>query len=290
MRLSATIGLALTALGHAALADDTNLAQLDVSALAIEGQPTGHVFRDTQADGSPCPDCPDLVVVPAGSFVIGSASEEAGRRGNEGPQVAVTITRPFALGVHEVTFAQWDACVAAGGCTHSAADETWGRGDRPVINVSWHDAQDYAAWLSALTGHIYRLPSEAEWEYAARGGTTTAYYWGDDLGGGHTVCESCGSEWDNRSTAPVGSFAPNPFGLHDMLGNAWEWTADCWNDTYEGLPGDGTPRLTGDCDGRVLRGGSWFNFPHNIRVAIRFRGVVGNRYLSKGLRVLREID
>ena len=118
----------------------------------------------------------------------------------------VKIDSPFALGRHEVTFAEWDACVAAGGCSHTPEDEGWGRDDRPVINVSWEDAQQYVAWLSGVTGATYRLPSEAEWEYAARAGTTTRYFWGDEIGENRANCDGCGSEWDNRQTAPVGSF------------------------------------------------------------------------------------
>ncbi len=247
----------------------------------------GTLFRDRTAAGDDCPFCPSMIAVPAGDFLMGSPSDEPGRHGNEGPQHTVRLARSFALGVHEVTFDQWDACVRAGGCLDAAADEGWGRGDRPVINVAWSDAQDYVRWLSALTGQTYRLPSEAEWEYAARAGTTTAYYWGDRQGSGHAVCERCGSEWDNRGTAPTGSFPPNPFGLHDMAGNAWEWTEDCWNPDYTGAPADGSPWLAGDCDGRVMRGGAWFSFPRNIRSAIRMRGVIDNRYLSKGFRVVR---
>lgn len=254
------------------------------------GEPAaGTTFRDTLADGGDCPHCPLLVVVPAGAFLMGSPTTEQPRHGNEGPRHAVDIARPFAIGVTEVTFDQWDACVDAGACTHRGADDGWGRADRPAVNLSWTDTRQYLGWLSEITGRRYRLPSEAEWEYAARAGTATAYYWGDTTGVGNTVCQSCGSEWDNLSTAPVASFPPNPWGLFDVLGNAWEWTADCWNPTHAGAPADGSARLDGDCTGRVMRGGSWSNFPYNIRSAVRMRGVVGNRYLSKGFRVLAEL-
>lgn len=242
-------------------------------------------FRDDLADGQPCQQCPLMVMIPAGTFMMGSPADESGRHGNEGPQHSVTIGRPFALGVYEVTFEQWDACVAAGACRDTGADEGWGRGTRPAINLAWSDAVEYVAYLSAITRRQYRLPSEAEWEYAARAGTLSPYFWGDAKGSGHAVCESCGSEWDNRSTAPVGSFPPNALGLHDMLGNAWEWTADCWNLDYSGAPADGSAWHGGDCAARVLRGGAWFSFPYNIRSATRMRGVIDNRYLSKGLRV-----
>ena len=246
-------------------------------------------FRDTLVDGTHCLFCPDMTILPAGSFTMGSPPDERGRRAHEGPQHVVAFDQPFAIGTFEITYAQWDACVDAGGCTHRLVDEGWGRGDRPVVAASWSDTQEYVSWLAMVTGQPYRLPSEAEWEYGARAGTSTAYYWGDHKGDSHTVCQSCGSEWDNFSTASVGSFSPNGFGLHDMLGNAWEWTQDCWNPGYHGAPVDGMPWQSGDCDGRVLRGGAWFSFPVNMRSAVRMRGVVDNRYLSKGFRVARDL-
>ena len=136
-------------------------------------------------------------------------------------------------------------------------DEGWGRGRRPVINVSWNDAQDYVEWLSAQTGHAYRLLSEAEWEYVARAGSSTVYSWGDDIGSNRANCDGCGSQWDYDRTAPVGSFAANGFGVHDMHGNVWEWVEDCWNGSYAGAPTDGSAWRSGECEQRVLRGGSW---------------------------------
>ena len=165
----------------------------------------GYRFRD-------CAECPEMVVVPAGSFWMGSPRGEAGRDGDEGPRHEVRIAEPFAMGVYEVTFAQWDACAAAGGCGgRRPKDRGWGRGDRPVIFVSWDDAQAYVRWLSEKTGERYRLPSESEWEYAARAGTATRYWWGNGIGGGRANCDGCGSRWDNDRTAPVGSFAANPW-------------------------------------------------------------------------------
>jgi formylglycine-generating enzyme required for sulfatase activity len=206
-------------------------------------------------------DCPEMVVVPAGEFMMGSLPSEKGRRGSEGPQHKVTIARPMAVSKFEVTFADWDACVSGGGCPQEgrASDFGWGRGTRPVIFVSWDDAQHYVAWLSRMTGKVYRLLTEAEWEYAARAGTTTAYSWGDEIGKGNANCSACGSRWDNRQPAPVGSFAPNAFGLHDMHGNVSEWVEDCYHDNYSRAPTDGSPWTTGDCR-RVVRGGSW-SFP-----------------------------
>jgi len=163
------------------------------------------------------------------------------------------------MGVTEVTFDEWDRCVTSGGGSHRPDDEGWGRGQRPVINVSWHDAQEYVSWLNGqVGGRPYRLPSESEWEYAARAGTVTRYTWGDSISGrGLAHCYGCGSRWDNESTAPVGSFGANGFGLHDMHGNVWELVGDCWNDSYEGAPRDGSVWRTGDCEIAPVRGGSW---------------------------------
>jgi formylglycine-generating enzyme required for sulfatase activity len=201
--------------------------------------------------------CPTMVMVPAGNFMMGSP--EGLGDDTERPHHKVTISKPFAVGRSEVTFAQWDACVAAGACPN-APDSGWGRGERPVINVSWDDARQYTVWLARVTSKDYRLLSEAEWEYAARAGTTTAYSWGDkvvngnanrlvdgvttaaslrdEMGGGNANCGECGSQWDDKQTAPVGSFKPKAFGLHDMHGNAWEWVEDRSHDDYQGAPAD----------------------------------------------------
>ena len=174
-----------------------------------------------------------------------------------------------------------------GGCNgHRPADEGWGRGDRPVINVSWQDAQSYVSWLSRETGEDYRLPSEAEWEYAARAGSTTKYSWGNEIGRNRANCERgrCGDSY--RNTAPVGSFGANAFGLHEMHGNVWEWVEDCWNSSYEGAPSNGSAWLRGKCEERVVRGGSWDNAPRLLRSAMRYRGNAGDRdYSGVGFRV-----
>ena len=209
--------------------------------------------------------CPTMVVVPAGKFMMGSPSGEQGRYGNEGPQHPVTIAKPFAVGETEVTFAEWDACVAAGAC--AATTGSWGRGKQPAINVSWDDAKEYVAWLSRITGKEYRLLTEAEWEYAARAGTTTAYSWGDKIGVGNANCNGCGSHWDHNQTAPVGSFKPNAFGLYDMYGNVEEWVEDAWHESYKGAPVDGTAWLQGS--ERVFRNGSWASTPQFLRAAFR---------------------
>jgi formylglycine-generating enzyme required for sulfatase activity len=238
-------------------------------------------------------DCPEMVVVPAGEFMMGSPPDERGRYDNEGPQHRVTIKRPFAVSKYEVTFADWDACVSVGGCPQGgrADDSGWGRGNRPVINVSWDDAKIYAAWLSMMTGKAYRLLTEAEYEYAARAGTTTAYPWGDEIGENNANCSGCGREW-LRQTAPVGSFAPNAFGLYDMLGNVWVWVEDCKHDNYEGAPDDGSAWTTaGNCKFPVVRGGSWNLNPQALRSASRSAPISAElRGFQLGLRIGRTLN
>ena len=240
---------------------DPEVAAAAAREAAITAGRPGTVFRD-------CAVCPEMAVVPAGSFTMGSPWED------EGPQHRVTIGLPFAVGVYEVTFAEWDACVRAGGCGgYRPEGEGWGRDRRPVINVNWDDAQGYVRWLSRETGEGYRLLTEAEWEYVARAGTQTARYWGESeseqcrYGNGYDRTSHAEYAWDwnepvacsdgYADTAPVGSFQPNAFGLYDVLGNVWEWTVDCWNDEYSGAPTDGSAWDVGDCSVRVLRGGSW---------------------------------
>ena len=201
----------------------------------------------------------------------------------------MTIPAPFAVGKYEVTFAEWDACVAGGGCEGFRPDDVWGRGDRPVINVSWDDGQAYVRWLSREAGEQYRLLSEPEWEYAARAGSQTLYAWGDEIGRDRANCDGCGSRWEDESTAPVGSFAPNAFGLHDMHGNVWEWVEDCVNNSYAGAPSDGTAWVSGNCEYRVLRGGSWGSDPRILRSAYRGWNSTGNRYNYLGFRVARTL-
>lgn len=238
----------------------------------------GQVFRD-------CAECPDMVVVPPGIFIMGLG----GTTKREGPPHRVNIARPFAIGVYEVTFDQWQACVAEGGCVHEPDDHQWGRGDRPVINVTIEHVERYLAWISAKTGKTYRLPSEAEWEYAHRAGTTSSFPWGDEAGKNKANCKDCYSEWSAKSTAPVGSFEPNGFGLYDTVGNAYEWTADCWNETHQGAPGDGSARTDGDCRQRVMKGGSFYYFQKVGRSSYRARNpVVVNSYWL-GFRVVREL-
>jgi formylglycine-generating enzyme required for sulfatase activity len=303
-----------------------------ISAVAgSSGQPTQSIesFRD-------CSDCPEMVTIPAGNFLMGSSDAETARdlalrgsnflaryfAGFEHPQHAVTIARAFGLGKYPVTRAEFAAFVretgysVPKGCIVYVAekyryhpDAGWRnpeftQTDRdPVVCVSWRDARAYIAWLNGkVRGRSatydegpYRLPSEAEWEYAARAGTRTARWWGDDVGSGRADCDGCGSQWDAKSTAPVGSFQPNPFGLYDMLGNVWERVADCWNSSYEGAPGDGGAWLTGNwltgsCDERVMRGGYWSNSPTTLRSATRSRQSVDDRENANGFRVAKTLS
>ena len=240
----------------------------------------GKTFRD-------CDHCPEMVVVPAGSFQMGDVSGEG--HSDERPVHHVTIEHSFAVGKYEVTFAEWDACVAAGGCSHQPNDEGWSRYKRPVINVSWADAQEYVRWLSYETGKPYRLLSEAEWEYVARAGTTTTYWWGNEIGANKANCSGCDSQWDNRRTAPVGNFRANAFGVFDTAGNVWEWVEDCWNGNYQGAPTDGRAWTSGDCTRRVWRGGSWGRFPENVRPANRDWNDPGYRSYVHGFRIARTL-
>ncbi len=232
-----------------------------------------------------CAQCPQMIVLSAGEFMMGSKENE-----NEKPVHRVVIEKPFAVSQFELTFDEWDACIAHAICSYNPGDQGWGRGKRPVINVSWDDAQKYVVWLSNKTGKTYRLLSEAEWEYAARAGSSTAYAWGDDIGIGRANCDGCGSQWDNKQTAPVGSFSANTFGLYDMHGNVWEWVQDCFVNNYDGAGADASPRTNGDCLRRVLRGGAWGTDPWNLRSTGRFgyssRHIRGSTF---GFRVARPL-
>jgi formylglycine-generating enzyme required for sulfatase activity len=249
----------------------------------------GQAFRECAKD------CPEMVVVPAGEFMMGSLPTEKDRMPDEGPQHRVTIARPFAVSKYDVTFNDWDACVSVGGCPREgrAGDADWGRDTRPVIYVSWDDAQQYVAWLSQMTGKPYRLLSDAEFEYAARAGTQTAYPWGDDIGENNANCVGCGTQWtgsaDTWQTAPVGSFAANRFGLHDMVGNVWKWVQDCYHPNYNGAPPDGTTWTGGDCTARVIRGGCWGAGPEYVRPAFRDRSSTNDRNYTLGFRVGRTL-
>jgi formylglycine-generating enzyme required for sulfatase activity len=243
-----------------------------------------------------CTACPEMVVVPAGSFMMGSPAEESNRNNSEGPQHRVTFAKPFAVGRFSVTFDEWDACVRDGGCAHQPADENnWGRDRRPVINISWDEAKGYVAWLSRKTGRNYRLLSEAEREYATRAGTTTTFWTGRTISttqanynGNFTYGD--GSRGDNRvMTLPVDKLAPNPWGLFQVHGNVWEWVADCWHANYAGAPTDGSVWDGGDCAFHLIRGGSWWNSPRDLRAAARLGWSAGGRHSTIGFRVARTL-
>ena len=238
----------------------------------------GTRFRD-------CAEGPQMVVIPAGSFLMGSPESEEGRYDNEGPQHRVTIEKPFAVGIYPVTFEEWDACAVDGGCGgYMPGDSGWGRGKSPVFGVSWEDAQAYVKWLSRKTRDVYRLLSEAEWEYTARAGTTTRYSFGDD------ITPSDANYGKNiGQPQPVGSYKANGFGLHDMHGNVWERVQDCWNESYAGAPNNGDAWEVGACSARVLRGGSWSNLSRDLRSAIRYWTHSGYRNYSNGFRVARTL-
>ncbi|MBF0093781.1 MAG: SUMF1/EgtB/PvdO family nonheme iron enzyme [Alphaproteobacteria bacterium] len=238
----------------------------------------GEVFQE-------CPQCPEMVVIPPGSFVMG---DDNGRK-EERPAVNVTIAYPFAMAVNETTFDQWQACLDAKACTHVPDDHEWGEGKQPVINVPWEAAKGYAAWISSLTGATYRLPSEAEYEYANRGGTTTNYWWGDEIGENRVNCRFCGSKWSGDRAAPVRSFTPNPFGLYDITGNVWEWTLDCWHPDHQGAPTDGSARDKPKCGGRVTKGGAWYYVPQLARSVARVRQISNLWSYTVGFRLVREI-
>jgi formylglycine-generating enzyme required for sulfatase activity len=233
--------------------------------------------------------CPEMVVIPAGKFVMGSPDNEQDRSDSEGPQHEVIIAKPIAVSRFEVTFDDWDACTAAYACAQ--VPDHWGRGKMPVINVSWEDAKAYVAWLSEATGKDYRLPTEAEWEYAARAGTTTRYFWGDDPTKGDANCDGCGGDWKPEQTAPVGTFKPNAFGLHDMVGNVWEWVEDPWHETYAGAPTDASVWLQdSDPNFRMVRGGSWRNESERVRSASRVRRHRLVEFDTLGFRVARTMQ
>ncbi|MDE0128593.1 MAG: formylglycine-generating enzyme family protein [Gammaproteobacteria bacterium] len=237
---------------------------------------------------------PEMVVLPAGSFRMGCVSG-MDCFDDQKPVRQVTISEPIAVSRFEITFEDYERFADS----NNLDDESWGRGRRPAVNVSWDDAKQYVAWLSSQTGEAYRLLTEAEWEYAARAGSTTKYHfgnnqsdlceyanlWDKDAGNGDAPC----SDGAGLQTAEAGSYAPNAFGLHDMHGNVYEWVEDCWNASYSGAPSDGSAWLDGDCSRRVLRSSSWMDYPRDARTAIRVRFVQGLRNGVTGFRVARTL-
>ena len=289
--------------GHVSVSDvewTVNCTLADIGSLN-----PGDRFRDCEA-------APEMIVIPAGQFTMGSPESETYRHADEGPQRQVTIGYTFALGVYEVTFEQWDACWRAGGCgTRRPNDVGTGRGQLPVVNVSWNETQAYLQWLSDITGKRYRLPTEAEWEYAARARVGIMSDWSESEEG-FDYCQYMNGYDDTAVKSNtfqyvaadlrlpcsdsfagpgfIGSFQPNPFGLHDMLGNIDEWTQDCYNPDYSDGPTDGSAWESGRCDYRMARGGAWFHGFDRIRFAGRTERFIDSRFSSRGLRVARDLD
>ncbi len=295
-------------------------ARILLAVSALMASRPGHALELKDREFRECPDCPEMVGIPAGKFVMGSPASEPGRFDSEGPQHAVAI-KAFALGKYDITSAQFLVFLKQTRYQPIACNATLGMGWRsrtggppyspeyeeppkwPAVCLDWRDADAYIAWLNAKVRRLrpeltqgngpYRLPSEAEWEYAARAGTKTARWWGDAIGVNKANCNGCGSKWDNRLLTDVDSFAPNPFGLYGMLGNAWQWTADCWHLTYKGAPRDGSAWTEKTCARHVIRGGSWNNLPVFVRSASRSGSVTdGGEYdysSLTGFRVARDL-
>ena len=280
---AASLAIATILLPHHAAfgAQEAPADQTTTESGTTTGYQPGAVIKD-------CSQCPELVVVPSGTFRMGDLA--GGGDVDEAPVRTVTFAQPFAVARYETTFAQWDACVAAGECRSGVRDIGFGRGDRPVILVSWQDAQTYARWLSRISGKQFRLPTEAEWEYMARAGSEARYPWGDAVGRGNANCDGCGSSWDDERTAPVGSFPDNAFGVHDAVGNVYEWVEDCGRYDYRGAPADGSIwESEGACAWRMMRGGSWVSLPRASRPANRVRNLDGFQDINVGFRVARRL-
>jgi formylglycine-generating enzyme required for sulfatase activity len=259
----------------------------------ITAGPLEHEVGSTFKD---CETCPEMVVVPAGRFVMGASKSEKGHQAAEEPQHEVTLAVPLAIGKYEITFDEWEACALEGGCAnYRPADSGWGRGRRPAIYVSYDDAKAYLDWLRQKSGKPYRLLSEAEWEFAARGGTSTAFAVGDSLAPTQANFDASSVTGSRKAgsyqgtTVEVGSFPSNPFGLHDMEGNVFEWVEDCWNKTHLGAPADASPR-GGDCARRVAKGGAWYYEAEFARPSARMSFPKGSRLNVIGFRVARPVE
>jgi formylglycine-generating enzyme required for sulfatase activity len=248
-----------------------------------------------------CELCPEMVVIPAGQLLMGAKEGEPGSTPEERPQHKVNFAHPFSVGRFPVTFSEWDACVAAGGCSHQPADKGWGRGRQPVISILWDDAHEYVAWLFRATGRTYRLLSESEREYVTRATTTTAYWWGESFDPKQANCTQDKREVSSAAsgglqelagteqTLPVQSFGANPWGLYQVHGNVYDWVEDCWNANYDGAPSDGSAWISGNCRGHVLRGGAFSRKPNAARSAARTWFGSPNRMIYMSVRVARTL-
>jgi len=231
-----------------------------------------------------CDSCPEMVVLQPGAFVMGDNHGDRSER----PAHRVNISRPYAIGKYEVSMAQWNACVQANACK-SIASHAGSQDKSPATDISWTDAQHYTDWLSKVTGQKYRLPTEAEWEYAARAGTASRYWWGDKMKPGMANCKDCGGDWSNDAPVNIDALPANPFGIHGMNGGAWEWVEDCWHNSYDGAPADGSAWISSDCRENVIRGGSWRNDSTYAHSASRFTYDTGVRYILNGFRVAKTL-
>lgn len=250
--------------------------------VAVTPKPVTH--PPVAGESRDCATCPVMIAVPTGSFSMGSNTDDP----SEKPVHRVTIAAPFAIGKYPVTVEQWNVCVAANACQKLTPENNTNKA-APARDLSWDDAQQYVKWLAKTTGKPYRLPTEAEWEYADRGGTTTTYWWGEQMRKGSANCKDCGDPWHKEGPETVGSFVPNPLGLYDMNGGVWEWTADCWHNSYQGAPADGVAWDSPGCEMRVIRGGSWREGGTYMLSATRFKYSAGVRQSQDGLRVAKDL-
>jgi formylglycine-generating enzyme required for sulfatase activity len=273
-----------------------------VAALPVPGKPVvpgisaGPLEHEVGSTFKDCENCPEMVVVPAGRFLMGASKGEKGRQAAEEPQHEVTVAAPFAISEFEITFDEWEACALEGGCAnYRPQDSGWGRGRRPVIYVSYDDAKAYIEWLRQKSGKAYRLPSEAEWEFAARGGTSTPFAGGETLAPTQANFDASNLPGTRKqgsyhgTTVEVGTFPANPYGLHDMEGNVFEWVEDCANKNHAGAPADASPR-GGDCSRRVAKGGAWYYEAEFARPSARMSFPKGSRLNVIGFRVARPLE
>jgi formylglycine-generating enzyme required for sulfatase activity len=259
-------------------------APVKPTAPAAPAAPPPAAMAHTGGDIRDCQSCPMLVSLPAGAFTMGNNASDP----SEKPAHQVVISAPFAIGKFEVTVQQWNACVTANGCQKATPDLNTNP-NAPVRDVSWEDTQQYVKWLGMLSGEAYRLPTEAEWEFAARGGSATAYWWGDKMAPGKANCKDCGPPWTDKGPANAGSFAPNAYGLYDTSGSVWEWVADCWHNNFKGAPADGSAWDEPGCRVRVIRGGSWRDGAAYMVASTRFKYDASVRQAQNGFRVARSL-